>query len=880
MIFFKRLQKKCGILVLQKKCATVLLPFNLSFTKISSLNNSVENFTRLTKNKEFKGLNKASFFTIQKNPFKSFSFGKTYGSLKQVSLKANISFDKKINGLFFFFLQKKSPLMYNQIGYTESAFFRKGILYSIKKSKEASENEKSFWNQTFDKSRLKNFVLWFLLKHGEYKTVKLVEELKTLGFQYATKAGISLGIEDLKIPIKKNLLIMEAEQLSIATIKQYKRSEITGVERFQRLIDTWHRTSERLKQEVIENFEATDVLNPVYMMAFSGARGNISQVRQLVGMRGLMSNPQGQIIDFPIRSNFREGLTLTEYIISSYGARKGIVDTALRTANAGYLTRRLVDVAQHVIISNFDCGTKRGIFLTDMKEGNKTIYSLQNRLIGRVLARDIFMSVGKDSKSSNKKTKVASRNIEISSDLSISLASICKKVFVRSALTCQTKNLVCQLCYGWSLAQGNLVGIGEAVGVVAAQSIGEPGTQLTMRTFHTGGVFSGDVSDQIRAPFNGIVTYDNPIAGTLIRTPEGKIAFLTKNEGSFTIEIFHEKSSKVSNTISNLNLPLESKINSSISIQDKKEVKKGKKDIKKFKIPFYTLLFFKNGEKVIEKEVMAQISSINRQSSATDQAEFTINAELSGQFFSKFLNLKENKVGPKLKGALAYKISATKDFQSNNDKQDILVEQFDENIVDTIFEAWGWGYAWVLSGKIYQLPLASTFFPIIGDFVNNQTYMNKNQLSLPSSFGSSLKLSIPLPNSAGHNVFFNKKVIKQMRTFSSNMEVKTSSSYKKSLKRPFNQYSKNFKKSVASGGSLNSLSTNQKDFTLLKTELISFQLSKITYQKLGYFIKLSSVSIPNSISQTKPSLSVRSPSIAGSFLFLEKKKAPTIEGPR
>lgn len=171
------------------------------------------------------------------------------------------------------------------------------------------------------------------------------------------------------------------------------RGEITGVERFQRLLDTWHRTSELLKQEVINHFESTDILNPVYMMAFSGARGNISQVRQLVGMRGLMANPQGQIIDFPIRSNFREGLTLTEYVISSYGARKGIVDTALRTANAGYLTRRLVDVAQHVIISSFDCGTYRGIFLSDMKEGNKTIVSIQNRILGRVLARDVFFSI-------------------------------------------------------------------------------------------------------------------------------------------------------------------------------------------------------------------------------------------------------------------------------------------------------------------------------------------------------------------------------------------------------------------------------------------------------------------------------------------------------
>jgi hypothetical protein len=901
---------------------------------------------------------------------------------------------------------------------------------------ELNTGAKSFWNQTFDKNRLKNFVLWFLLKHGEYKTVKLVEELKTLGFQYATKAGISLGIEDLKIPTKKNSLIMEAEQLSIATIKQYKRSEITGVERFQRLIDTWHRTSERLKQEVIENFEATDILNPVYMMAFSGARGNISQVRQLVGMRGLMSNPQGQIIDFPIRSNFREGLTLTEYIISSYGARKGIVDTALRTANAGYLTRRLVDVAQHVIISNFDCGTKRGIFLNDMKEGNKTIYSLQNRLIGRVLARDIFMSAKQKNllKSENlilnKSLKVASRNIEISSDLSISLASICKKVFVRSALTCQTKNLVCQLCYGWSLAQGNLVGIGEAVGVVAAQSIGEPGTQLTMRTFHTGGVYSGDVSDQIRAPFNGVVTYDSPIAGTLIRTPEGKIAFLTKNEGSFTVETLYNKQVEGSSSASaSLNtfkevLTLESETGKSNLSETFTKVKAVL--TKKFKIPFYTLLFFKNGEKVIEKEVIAQISSINRQKNATDQAEFTINAELSGQFFSKFLNLKENKVGPKLKGALAYKVATNsispektsprsflkksgfsslqtslslpslrekeekenkkevsskvfrykpspsnnllqspapcplakvfgmepaagkvlplgeglsmqpdilakdfpsnlkknthpKDFRSENDKQEILIEQFDENIVDTIFEAWGWGYAWVLAGKIYQLPLASTFFPIIGDFVNHKTYMNKNQLSLPSSFGSSLKLSIQFPNSAGHNVFFNKKIIKQMRTFTTNAKIspystnilsnflknKNLETYKggaglifknKIGIKPFknliandkdfpkakagevflSHQKQNFKnyfkqevqipispssdssrskkkftllknsihfslaqKSRDKNGSLNSLSNKQNEFKLLKTELISFQLSKITYQKLGYFIKLS-----------------------------------------
>ena len=672
--------------------------------------------------------------------------------------------------------------------------------------------EPNFWNQTFDKGRLKNFVLWFLLKHGEYKTVKLVEELKTLGFQYATKAGISLGIEDLMIPKRKNSLIMEAEQLAINTIKEYKRNEITGVERFQRLIDTWHRTSERLKQEVIENFEATDILNPVYMMAFSGARGNISQVRQLVGMRGLMSNPQGQIIDFPIRSNFREGLTLTEYIISSYGARKGIVDTALRTANAGYLTRRLVDVAQHVIISSFDCGTKRGIFLTDMKEGNKIIYSLQNRLIGRVLARDIY---------NQNRIKIASRNIEISSDLSNTLASTCKKVFVRSSLTCQTKNLVCQLCYGWSLAQGNLVGIGEAVGVVAAQSIGEPGTQLTMRTFHTGGVFSGDVSDQIKAPYNGIVIYDNPIAGTLIRTPEGKIAFLTKNEGSFSIF-----SNLLSDTYSAI---------SSGGIASSESNNISHKNTKKFKIPFYTLLFFKNGEKVLEKEVIAQISSINRQKNATDQAEFTINAELSGQFFSKFLNLKENKVGPKLKatqtphrGNACEAAIVSKSMQGPG--PEIVVEQFNEDVVDTVFEAWGWGYAWVLSGKIYQLPQTSTFFPIIGDFVNNKTYMNKNKLSFTSSFGNTFKLSIPL-----NKPFFNKKNIKKLRV---SKHIRDMSQNNQNLLESLdNQSLKDISQAYKP--------VTKKDITFLKTELISFQLSKIIYKKFGYFIKL-----------TKPNLGV------------------------
>ena len=657
-----------------------------------------------------------------------------------------------------------------------------------------------FWNQTFDKGRLKNFVLWFFLKYGEHKTVRLVEELKTIGFQYATKAGISLGVEDLKIPPKKAALINEAESLSVSTIRQFKRGEITEVERFQRLIDTWHRTSEQLKIEVIENFEGTDVLNPVYMMAFSGARGNISQVRQLVGMRGLMSNPQGQIIDFPIRSNFREGLTLTEYIISSYGARKGIVDTALRTANAGYLTRRLVDVAQHVIISSTDCGTTRGIFLTDMKEGNKTIYSLQNRLIGRVLARDIYTdnappasSNGLSDGTSNKKNKIASKNTEISGDLATLISQHHKKVFVRSALTCQTNKLVCQLCYGWSLAQGNLVSIGEAVGIVAAQSIGEPGTQLTMRTFHTGGVFAGNVSDQIKAPFDGFVIYTNPIAGKLIRTPEGKIAFLTKDEGSFSVYKMPTSSGN------------EKAFNTKMGNFSPKLTNLDTLEKRNFKIPFYTLLFLRNGEKTFQKQVIAQISSINRQKTATDQAEFTIKAEISGLFYSKNLDIEERKVGPIIKDNSLASMS----------------EGYNEALLDIINFSWSWGYAWILSGKIYQLPLPSSFFTVFGDFVNKKSFLNCVNWYMPNTFGSGFKLNRPL-----NLTFFNTKSLKVMR----NNTALTSSNVTKQKHQ-----------TVSSLASVNIKKTGliEKDFKLLKFDLISFELSKITYKNIGYFLKLS-----------------------------------------
>src|SRR5580658_2951854 len=242
-----------------------------------------------------------------------------------------------------------------------------------------------FINYTVDKKKLGSLLAQVYEKFGTSKTAELANSLKDLGFHYATKAGVTISIDDLVIPEAKRHLISEAEKEIEAAQRRYERGEITEVERYNKVIDTWSATTDQLTKEVVDNF---DRLNPVYMMAFSGARGNISQVRQLVGMRGLMADSQGQIIDLPIKANFREGLNVTEYIISSYGARKGLVDTALKTADSGYLTRRLVDVAQDVIVRDLDCGTKNGINMRPIAEGDKVLVKLAERIYGRVLVED------------------------------------------------------------------------------------------------------------------------------------------------------------------------------------------------------------------------------------------------------------------------------------------------------------------------------------------------------------------------------------------------------------------------------------------------------------------------------------------------------------
>ncbi len=394
-----------------------------------------------------------------------------------------------------------------------------------------SEKERKpivFNNRMVDKGQLKKLITWSFRHYGTARTAQVADKLKELGFRFATRAGVSISIDDLRIPPIKREMLEAAENTITETEAKYTRGEITEVERFQKVIDTWNITSESLKDQVVVNFRENYPLNSVYMMAFSGARGNLSQVRQLVGMRGLMANPQGEIIDLPIKTNFKEGLTVTEYIISSYGARKGLVDTALRTADSGYLTRRLVDVSQDVIVREHDCGTSRGLHIEAMKDGDRVLISLASRMHGRVLAADVFHPETKE--------LIAERNRQLDEDIikTITQAGV-QSVFMRSALTCEAARSTCQLCYGWSLAHGHLVDLGEAVGIIAAQSIGEPGTQLTMRTFHTGGVFTGEVEQQIRAPHDGTVKFSN-LRVRAVRTRHGEDREQVEVNGDLIVE--------------------------------------------------------------------------------------------------------------------------------------------------------------------------------------------------------------------------------------------------------------------------------------------------------------------------------------------------------
>ncbi len=380
----------------------------------------------------------------------------------------------------------------------------------------------TFRNRTIDKKQLRQLMAWAYKNHGTAATASLADELKDLGFHYATQAAVSISVDDLRIPGEKARLLEEAEQQITDTEERYRLGEITEVERHTKVIDTWTETNERLVEEVKKNFNENDPLNSVWMMANSGARGNMSQVRQLVGMRGLMANPQGEIIDLPIRTNFREGLTVTEYVISSYGARKGLVDTALRTADSGYLTRRLVDVAQDVIVREDDCGTTRGIPINADDKGRYAA-----KLVGRLAAEPVLDGEG---------NLIVDRDGEIDVVITASIeAAGVQTVVVRSPLTCEAARSVCRKCYGWALAHNQLVDLGEAVGIVAAQSIGEPGTQLTMRTFHTGGVSTAETG-VVRSQIAGTIEFGSKARVRPFRTPHGVEAQIAENDFPLTLK--------------------------------------------------------------------------------------------------------------------------------------------------------------------------------------------------------------------------------------------------------------------------------------------------------------------------------------------------------
>nr|YP_010878443.1 RNA polymerase beta'' subunit [Aristolochia griffithii]WHE25535.1 RNA polymerase beta'' subunit [Aristolochia griffithii] len=381
-----------------------------------------------------------------------------------------------------------------------------------------------FHNKVIDGTVMKRLISRLIDHFGMAYTSHILDQVKTLGFRQATATSISLGIDDLLTIPSKGWLVQDAEQQSFILEKHHHYGNVHAVEKLRQSIEIWYATSDYLRQEMHLNFRMTDPSNPVHIMSFSGARGNASQVHQLVGMRGLMSDPQGQMIDLPIQSNLREGLSLTEYIISCYGARKGVVDTAVRTSDAGYLTRRLVEVVQHIVVRRTDCGTIRGISVSPRNGMTEKI--MIQTLIGRVLADDIYMGL----------RCIAARNQDIGIGLVNRFITFqAQPIYIRTPFTCRSTSWICRLCYGRSPTHGDLVELGEAVGIIAGQSIGEPGTQLTLRTFHTGGVFTGGTAEQVRAPFNGKIKFNEDLVHPT-RTRHGHPAFLCYIDLYVTIE--------------------------------------------------------------------------------------------------------------------------------------------------------------------------------------------------------------------------------------------------------------------------------------------------------------------------------------------------------
>ena len=456
----------------------------------------------------------------------------------------NVRITKEING------EKKSKFVKTTVG---RLIYNEGIpqdLGFVDRSNPENVFEPEL-NFTVMKKNLGKIIAKCINKHGLSKTAELLDYIKATGYKYSTTAGITVSVDDVKVPPAKKQILADAQVQVDNVTKQYRRGLITDKERYDSVIKIWEDATDKVTDAMKDNFEK---LNPVYMMSESGARGNLNQLRQIAGMRGLMASTTGKTVEIPITSSFREGLDPLEYFISAHGARKGLADTALRTADSGYLTRRLVDVSQDIIVREHDCGTTHGIELSDIKDGNQVVEKLEERLLGRYPLEDIY----------NPQTNelIVDKNTLITENIADEIvAAGITSVKVRSVLECRTKHGVCAKCYGMGLATREEVSIGESVGIIAAQSIGEPGTQLTMRTIHSGGV--AGVAD---------ITQGLPRVEELFeaRKPKG--------------------------------LAIISEIDGKISISDDKTRKEvtvtGKDDAKKYTIPFGSKLRVRDGDEI------------------------------------------------------------------------------------------------------------------------------------------------------------------------------------------------------------------------------------------------------------------------------------------
>ena len=378
----------------------------------------------------------------------------------------------------------------------------------------------------FKKKNLGQIIAEVFKRFHITETSMMLDRMKDLGYKYSTRAGLTVGIADISVAENKKTILSDAHNQVDEISKLFRRGLITDDERYERVIETWNAAKDEIQSALTKTLGAR---NPIFMMSDSGARGNISNFTQLAGMRGLMAAPNGKIMELPVTSNFREGLTVMEMFLSTHGARKGMTDTALKTADSGYLTRRLVDVAQDVIIRETDCGSDRGLTISAIREGNEMIETLEERMIGRYAQRSVKDPVTGE--------VFVGHNELITEDIARKIIDAgIEEVTIRSAFTCDTKHGVCKHCYGRNLATGSEVEVGEAVGTIAAQSIGEPGTQLTMRTFHTGGVAGDDITQGLPR-IQEIFEARNPKGGATITEVTGEVVSIDENAGSRTKEI-------------------------------------------------------------------------------------------------------------------------------------------------------------------------------------------------------------------------------------------------------------------------------------------------------------------------------------------------------